>query len=384
MNFNLSDCEFPDLPWNEEFKEELYQLTFREWKQHEAARQLEENPAYRELREDNFESENDDKFFKQHYGQEVAQALSWGPRNINYIHRNKNPFLYYAEDALCEIQQKKLFDLQCRWRAELIEIPGIFTTFDFEYWEENIREADFLTPVSESELKVYMDYLNSSEYRVNWKCHTWQDYTAIKNDYHNNSGRSLIPPWFHYHYYAAQNSSLLQLPDLIGKKEKIYLQKYDEYRTETLKDNPSAAIPDNRPRLIVNHETIADFLRQLKYDPDLLEYITDLSDETQGTIAYRYYYDATEYLMKEREPLAIEENEDWKEAFLDVVYKYRNKKVAQLLPDIYADYLGNKLDETLPNRKTFINRKEQQARKTIAEDYKKMIETGKRLLGEEG
>src|SRR6266567_2356741 len=98
MNFNLQDFEFPDLPWKEEIKEELYQLTFREWKQNEAAKQLENNPAYRELREEYFKSEWDDKFFKEHYGKEVAQALSWGPRNINYVHRNKNPFLYYAED----------------------------------------------------------------------------------------------------------------------------------------------------------------------------------------------------------------------------------------------------------------------------------------------
>jgi hypothetical protein len=382
MNFNLTDFEFPDLPWKEELREKLYQLTYREWIQDNAAKQLENNSYYRELREDNFEGEYDDRLFKEHYGRELAHALSWGPWQINYLHRNKNPFLYYAEDALCEIQQKKLFDLQCQWRAELIDIPGIYTTSDFEYWEENIREADFLPKVSEGELKIYMDYLKSSEYRVNWKCHTWQDYAAIKNDYLNNSGRSLIPPWYHYHNYATQNSSLLQLPDLIGDKEKIYWKKYDEYRTETLNKNPSAEIPDNRPRLVPNHETIEDFLKQFKYDAGLLEYVMGIRNETQGTIAWRYYYDATEYLIEEREPLPIEENEDWREAFLDVVYKYRNGRVARLLPDLYADYLQGKLDETLPNRKTFIDKKEQQARKTMAADYKKMIETGRQLMGE--
>jgi hypothetical protein len=381
MNFNLTDFEFPGLPWNSVLKDELYQLTFREWKQHHTAKQLEENPAYRELREDNFESEHDDRVFKEHYGREVAHALSWGPKLVKHMHRNKNPFLYYAEDALCEIQQKKLFDLQCRWRAELIDIPGIYTTSDFQYWEENIREADFLGSITEGELKIYMDYLQSSEYRVNWKCHTWQDYAAIKDDYHNNSGRSLIPPWYHYHYYATQGTSLLQLPDLAGEKEKIYLEKYDEYRTKTLAENPSADIPDNRPRLPDNHESIEDFLKQFKYDKALLEYIIGIDYETQGTIAWRYYEDATEYLIDEPEPLPIEENADWKEAFLDVVYKYRNSRVAKLLPDIYADYLRNKLDETLPNRATWINKEEQQVRKTIAEDYKKMIETGRQQVG---
>src|SRR5437868_4629250 len=109
MNFNLTDFEFPDLPWNDELADELYQLTFREWKEHEVAKQLEDNPDYRELREDNFEGELDDRLFKEHYGKEVARALSWGPKLVKHMHRNSNPFLYYAEDALCEIQQKKLF-----------------------------------------------------------------------------------------------------------------------------------------------------------------------------------------------------------------------------------------------------------------------------------
>ncbi len=382
MKINIQDPEFPELPWNDEIKDELYQLIYREWKQEEVSKQLENNPAYKELKENNFESEWDDKFFKEYYGKEVTWSLSWGPKLIKRMHHNRNPFLYYTEDALCEIQQKKLFDMQCQWRAQLIEIKGISSTFDFEYWEINIRDAKFLSPISEDELKVYMDYLKSSEYRVNWKCHTWQDYKAIKNDYHTNSGRSLIPPWYHYHNYATQNSSLLQLPDIIGEKEKTYLQKYDEYRTETLTKNPDASIPDNRPRLPNDRDALINFLRQFNYDNNVLNQVIGEVEETQGSIAFRYYYDATEYLVEEPEPLPIEENEDWKEAFLDVVYKYRNNRVAKLLPDMYADYLSNKLDQTVPCRKVDENKKEQEARKQLAIEFGKILERGKQLCGE--
>ncbi len=383
MNINIIDPEFPELPWGKEIKDEFYESLYREWIQQDVTKKLEANENYQELKDENFESEHDDTFFKKHYSDEVAHALSWGPRHLWQIHRNKNPFLYYAEEALCEIQQKKLFDLQCQWRAEMIELKGIATTYDFEYWEMNIREAKFLSRITESELRIYMDYLKSSEYRVNWKCHSWQNYTAIKDDYHNNGGRSLIPPWYHYHNYATQNSSLLQLPDIIGAKEKIYLEKYDKFRTETLANNPILELTDNRPRLMADDTSLADFLVQFKYDNPLLEYIKGHNAETQGTIAWRYYNDATEYLVEEREPLPIEENEDWREAFLDVVYKYRNQKVANLLPDMYADYLINKLDETLPNLHTHyqenLDKKEREIRKTIAGDYKKMIEIGKEL-----
>ena len=381
ININIIDPEYPELPWGKEIKDDFYESLYREWIQNDVTLKLEENENYLELKEENFKSEHDDKNFKKHYSDEVAHALSWGPRLVQNVHRNHNPFLYYAEEALREIQQKKLFDLQCQWRAEMIELKGISTTNDFEYWEMNIREAKFLSRITEGELKIYMDYLKSSEYRVNWKCLYWQNYTVIKDDYQNNGGRSLIPPWYHYHNYATQNSSLLQLPDIIGEKEKTYLQKFDEYRTLTLKENPLTHVPDNRPRLMTDGSAVAGFLREFKYDNNVLEYITGLEDEMDGSGAWRYYHDATEYLIDEREPMPIEENEDWKEAFLDVVYKYRNKRVANLLPDIYADYLTNKLEETLPNLHTHyqenLDKKEREIRKTIAEDYKKMIEIGK-------
>ena len=386
MNINIQDPEFPELPWGEEIKNEFYEALYREWIQYDVTQKLEVNEAYQELKDENFKSDWDDKFFKQHYSEEVARAISWGPRHILHIHRNKNPFLYYAEEALCEIQQKKLFDLQCQWRAEMIELKGITTTYDFEYWETNIREATFLSRITESELKIYMDYLKSSEYRVNWKCHSWQDYVGIKDDYQNNGGRSLIPPWYHYHNYATQNSSLLQLPDIIGEKEKVYLEKYDKFRTESLIKNPLAELPDNRPRLPADDNSVEHFLTKFKYDNPLLEYINGHNVETQGTIAWRYYNDATEYLVEESEPLPIEENEDWREAFLDVVYKYRNQKVANLLPDMYADYLINKLEETLPTLHTHyqaaLDKKEEEIRKRIAVDFKKIIKKGKELCEE--
>ena len=105
-------------------------------------------------------------------------------------------------------------------------------------------------------------------------------------------------------------------------------------------------------------------------------------EETQGSIAFRYYNDGTDYLVEEPEPLSIEENEDLKEAFLDVVYKYRNNRVAKLLPDMYADYLSNKLDQTVPCRKVDENKKEQEARKQLAIEFGKILERGKQLCGE--
>ena len=68
MNINFKDPEFPELQWKEEIKEEINQLVFREWKQQDAIKNLENNAFYKEFEEDNLNTENDIKNFKEHYG----------------------------------------------------------------------------------------------------------------------------------------------------------------------------------------------------------------------------------------------------------------------------------------------------------------------------
>ena len=80
--------------------------------------------------------DDDIKKFIEYYADEKARVLEWTP-NIAKIQENQG--LQWVEDAmerLAEIQQKKLFDLQCLWRAESVQVEGIEIADDFLCWKK--------------------------------------------------------------------------------------------------------------------------------------------------------------------------------------------------------------------------------------------------------
>ena len=75
-----------------------------------------------------------EEFIKAYSGRKITW-INWG--KFYYEHNEDHQLRFYnqAQQCLWQIQQKKLFNLQCQWRAEKIKIPGIVTTIDFRYWE---------------------------------------------------------------------------------------------------------------------------------------------------------------------------------------------------------------------------------------------------------
>src|SRR5687767_8395140 len=80
------------------------------------------------------------------YAHKTVQWLEWGPKNAQWLEREDLSWVNDATGRLKEIQQKKLFDMQCLWRAEKISIPAIEVSTDFDYWEEDIFNCPFLEP----------------------------------------------------------------------------------------------------------------------------------------------------------------------------------------------------------------------------------------------
>src|ERR1041384_1540012 len=98
------------------------------------------------------------------YAQQKVTWLEWGPNHLKWLERDDLQWVNDATSRLKEIQQKKLFDIQCQWRAEKIKIPGVRITCDFYYWEENIFNCPFISPVSSQDFDLYMQYLQSSNF----------------------------------------------------------------------------------------------------------------------------------------------------------------------------------------------------------------------------
>ena len=81
-----------------------------------------------------------------------------------------------ATKHLKVIQQKKLFDKQCLWRAEKIKIDGLQLCCEFLLWENNILNCPFIDPVSEEDLSDYIFFLQERANSYIDLYDGWQEY----------------------------------------------------------------------------------------------------------------------------------------------------------------------------------------------------------------
>ena len=203
---------------SEEKKEEAKKKPTSEEVKAQIENDLRTNPKYKSFF-DNYHADSIESFIK-HYGYKKAFWLEHGE---NFADLEERSLLHYSEKAferLWDIQQKKLFNLQCQWRAGAITLPGIECTYDFYYWEHKIRECPFLTPVSNEEYELYRDYILTPDFESSPLKIDWQNYDEIKEEYQNNDGISVTPEW--YMFYDSRMGNIMgQLPDVKGEKEEV-------------------------------------------------------------------------------------------------------------------------------------------------------------------
>jgi hypothetical protein len=122
------------------------------------------------------------------------------------------------------ILQKKLFNLQLQWRAELVEIPQIRICGDFLFWKKRIRDCPFIDAVTSTEVEIMKRFLVDEQYvstSNSWRVQ-WQDTKELvkknkKGDMEN------YPQWYEYYDLQMGTSKLLLLPDIRGEKEEYYI-----------------------------------------------------------------------------------------------------------------------------------------------------------------
>lgn len=121
------------------------------------------------------------------------------------------------------IAQKKLFNLQCLWRAGKVHIPSIYCSYHFWFWGENIRECPFLDPITETEIEVMKGFLlENNEDGDNYLDRELQDYRELaERDWDGNYCN--YPEWFEYYDGRMGTGVLLQLQDVVGTAEERYL-----------------------------------------------------------------------------------------------------------------------------------------------------------------
>jgi len=248
-----------------------------------------------------------------------------------------------AHEHLKFIQQKKLFDLQCLWRAEQIQLEGIEICFDFEIWKQDIYNCLFLAPVNKDDVEQYQSFLLQNDEYYEFEMYGCQDYDEIKEEYSGSDEIcGAMPDWYEYHNLVTGNSSRLLLPDIRGEKELFYRSYTFKKNQEQLAQAESKVI-DMRPSISWHEEKDADFFvktfddreTQIKFD----NYIEDNKAGRNKDIEIdSLIYD----MIEQEETIPIEAHYDFVEGLKKAYVKFRNGKIAEHLPLAHEQYLFNK------------------------------------------
>ncbi|MBI3500971.1 MAG: hypothetical protein HY063_04175 [Bacteroidetes bacterium] len=324
------------------------------------------------------------KYFSEYDEKSVMHQLEWYAharhrftKSADYYARQAEDIqLEYRKDAdkrLRQIQHKKLFNLQCRWRAGQLQLEGIETTYDFYPWQNDLYNCPFLPPITQAEVDLMIRFLKETpaEYEDDFFDYDWQNYPYLKicyaeeeeiepEEFYQTYACAIIfdkgiPPWYDFYDLYMGTTGLLALPDIKFPKEMYYIRLYYAEKEKQKKNEAKKAgkkieepkIAERKPWLGLDDDfTQQDFFKELvenfetKENKKLFanyaiaefrssEEDDALQEETQNVLAY---------LEDAREPVPIEAHEDYRKALIIAYRRYKAKKIIEAIPAAFEDY----------------------------------------------
>ena len=303
------------------------------------------------------ESQSIQTFFE-NYNPNSVQSFIDGFINKKYqVHRHADMFSRIAEEKrsrwinkahehLGYILQKKLFDLQCLWRANQIKLEGINISWDFDMWRDNIMNCPFLEPITKEEIERYQAFLQQDEDYYEFNDVDCQDYDQIKAEYNgNDEDYCIMPDWYEYHNLVTGNSSLLLLPDTRGEKEDFYISLNNKKVPEKIPPVAPVApvVIDPRPSLNWFGGKDTEFFVKTFEDRDTQLKFENYQEGHRVGRSHDIDYDILFMdMLEEEENIPVDAHYDFKEAVKKGFIKFRNNKIAEHLPLAHEQYLFNK------------------------------------------
>jgi hypothetical protein len=319
--------------------------------------------------------------FLEHYIDQKYLYHKYSDTYSSMYQSNQVYWINEAHEQLESILQKKLFDKNCLWRAEQLEIEGVLVSHDFDMWERDIFNCPFIDPITQDDINLYQKFLTTTNLeRYDLKCDgSWQDYSAFKNKYidNNDDESETLPAWYEYHNNKTGNGSLLILPNVRGTKEDFYLQLYWDDVMEERKKEPDYVeyIPDQRPFFSVyDEENIKAFIDKFE-DPKTKKYYQYFTARNKS-IFEDPLKDTIENILEADELIPVEAHYDIKQAIEIAYNKYQMKKLAEYLPIAYEQYIFNK------NMNLSFSEKRDNFYVNLREGYIAKIKKGRVLNGE--
>lgn len=173
-----------------------------------------------------------------------------------FLEQDKNVMHHYLVRHLAEkvyrtlILQKKLFNLQCLWRAGRIHIPQIYCTMHFQYWQEHILRCPFIEPPTDNDVEILKRFLAQNEVFLTDSIidHRWQ--LNLGHNFRDSEGEiEGYPEFYAFYDREAGTEYLTKYEDVVGKAERRYLKAAWNHRSKQMKANnpppPVAQQPDD-------------------------------------------------------------------------------------------------------------------------------------------
>jgi len=337
-NKNIQD-QLP-LHVQQQFDEEIKMEILRQQTEH----QLRINPAY-QLFFMNYNEKSVDAFIR-NYARKKATYITKGPSYIKVQEQEELKYKVIAEEALWAIQQKKLFNLQCQWRAEQVRLKGIDHCTQFQLLSANIQHCPYITPLSRSEVNLYIEYLKSGHVGDLFWIENWQDYDTFKADYlshqHEQEDEPLaerIPTWYSFYDLHMGTDVLMGLPDTRGDKEYRYRAAFRKKRKEAASVTNRPHNPDDYRPFLNSYDTdiIEHFIKEYE-DSKMLKYFRAVESVAEKFEQTTKVDDAIDIFRSAEEPIAIDGSDDWKESLILAARKYELQQVAKFLPAVFQEY----------------------------------------------
>jgi hypothetical protein len=286
-----------------------------------------------------------------------------------------------CQDHLIIMIRKKIVDLQCLWNANLIKVPQVETSADFNFAFGDPLNCTFIEPLTHQEIKMYQDFLLQDDIILD-ELNTlefWFYDKLIRNHHGNDSDEDEQSAWYEYHYQRTGTKNLLDLPSIRKEKERFY---YKLAQQEKEANQPPVApiapvLPsDDRPFLnYYKPEIIKSFVTQFEtpeYQKKHKYYTLEHKEETRYNFRTQYYFDQ---MIAQQEYIPMKANTDFIAAINQSYNDYSIAKLVAALPHAHKQYLHNTKHglHKIPEQNIFSFRMEKD---------KKMILDGRVLNGE--
>lgn len=325
--------------------------------------------------------------FIRNYARRKAVYMTRGPQYISQKEQQGIRFKVMAEDAIWAIQQKKLFNLQCQWRAEQVKLKGIEHSTQFLLLSANIQHCAFITPVSRAEVDLYMQFLRSEDGSQMQGYDNWQDYEGFRAEYENGSIQGFeevaetIPAWYRFYDAHHGTHTLMELEDIRGEKESRYRSLARQRQLNEIRRKQSFVSQDDRPYLsIFDAEIVESFVRRFE-DKKILKYCKAVEQFQQSLDDQMEVDDALETLRNANCSVSIKSNSDWKSAVIEAALRFELEQVAQLLPAVHQEYTF-RVENCINFTQSIIDKKRGEYAYQLCEMARQQILEGRSIAGE--